>query len=128
MGNILSNNKQEISENHQLVLIEMIKTKLDYLEMTNKKLTEQFILERNNHKRQVISYEAKLKRLEDKLGKLEANQTMTINEEVINKVVEQFLDDDNINCGFITDYLERSLYRNILNLTVKLLDQNKLNS
>lgn len=113
MGNILSNNKPVIPEN-QLIIIELLKTKLNELEISNKQLTEQFIVERTKYQRQV-------KKLENKLGQLESNGKINVNVEDINKSVDRFLADETKNQRLIPDYLEKQFYRNILNLTVELL-------
>ena len=104
MGNILTNNKSEIPENQLIIIIELLKTKLNELEISNKQLTEQFIVERTKYQRQV-------KNLENKLEQLESKGKINVNVEDINKSVDigliyNFkLRDSNINYYAVTENL-----------------------
>ena len=51
-----------------------------------------------------------------------------INQEGINQIVENYLQDENINCGYIPDYIEKKIYKNILNMVVGIISETLENS
>lgn len=67
------------------------------------------------------------KHLNDKLNEYTAQlnnngiNNITINNKEIENLVDSYLENENINCGYIPDYVEKKIYTNVLQLTTGLL-------
>ncbi len=98
MGNMLGRFK-----NNQLDIdTEILHKKIDRLQQENKNLND---------------------KLNEYTAQLNNNgiNNITINNKEIENLVDSYLENENINCGYIPDYVEKKIYTNVLQLTTGLL-------